>query len=205
MGGSEGGGFLFDKPFLNSIRLELTKLQSNCNKQTGKSKSKVFIELGLQLNKQDVLEEYLFVNKQSPVKSKKELPSEASLCLGSFCSTCSIFVFLFSLSPGILFYCILPTSRHAKCTQIVLECNAECNNVANDGMPLLVLACMDSIENEKICLQFLENSADPNGVQPVGFPYGALDEQVFMRVGFSCHKAVLRKDAGSHPWLSPRG
>ncbi|XP_022108549.1 ankyrin repeat and EF-hand domain-containing protein 1-like isoform X2 [Acanthaster planci] len=67
---------------------------------------------------------------------------------------------------GILFYCILPTSRHAKCTQIVLECGAECNNVANDGMPLLVLACMESVENEKICLQFLENAADPNSAQP---------------------------------------
>ncbi|XP_072031520.1 ankyrin repeat and EF-hand domain-containing protein 1-like [Amphiura filiformis] len=67
---------------------------------------------------------------------------------------------------GILFYCILPTSRHGKCTQIAIDAGAEGDNLANDGMPLLVLACQESKENEKICQLLLENKAEANSVQP---------------------------------------
>ncbi|KAJ8045832.1 Ankyrin repeat and EF-hand domain-containing protein 1 [Holothuria leucospilota] len=67
---------------------------------------------------------------------------------------------------GILFYCILPTSRHTKCAELVIENNADCNNIGNDGMPLLVLACFEAKENEKICQLLLDHAADPNSVHP---------------------------------------
>ena len=73
----------------------------------------------------------------------------------------------FSPFAGILFYTILPTSRHAKCTEIAIEAGAEGDNIANDGMPLLVLACQESKENEKICQLLLEHKADANSVHPV--------------------------------------
>ncbi|XP_041468862.1 ankyrin repeat and EF-hand domain-containing protein 1-like [Lytechinus variegatus] len=67
---------------------------------------------------------------------------------------------------GILFYCILPTSRHARCTSIVIENGAECNNTSNDGMPLLVVACLEAKENEEICKKLLDHGADPNSTHP---------------------------------------
>ena len=66
-----------------------------------------------------------------------------------------------------MFYCILPTSRHARCTTIAIENGAECNNMSNDGMPLLVVACQEANENEEICQKLLEHGADPNSVHPV--------------------------------------
>lgn len=71
---------------------------------------------------------------------------------------------------GILFFCILPTSRHARCTAIVIENGAECNNTSNDGMPLLVVACLEAKENEDICKKLLDQGADPNSTHPVSFP-----------------------------------
>lgn len=78
-----------------------------------------------------------------------------------------MFSFSFSYVTGILFYCILPTSRHTRCAEMVIENNADCNNVGNDGMPLLVLACFEANENEKICQLLLDHAADPNSVHPV--------------------------------------
>lgn len=78
-----------------------------------------------------------------------------------------MFSFSYSYVTGILFYCILPTSRHTRCAEMVIENNADCNNVGNDGMPLLVLACFEANENEKICQLLLDHAADPNSVHPV--------------------------------------
>ncbi|XP_033103431.1 ankyrin repeat and EF-hand domain-containing protein 1-like [Anneissia japonica] len=61
---------------------------------------------------------------------------------------------------GILFYCILPTSRHVNCTEMVIRNGAECDNRSNNGTPVFMLACEEAFANEKICLLLLEHNAD---------------------------------------------
>ncbi|XP_077171939.1 ankyrin repeat and EF-hand domain-containing protein 1 [Paroedura picta] len=65
---------------------------------------------------------------------------------------------------GILFYCILPTRRHFRCVQMVLEYGADVNNVTFDGKPVFLQACEQAHEIKETCLTFLERGADPNAV-----------------------------------------
>ncbi|XP_071963707.1 ankyrin repeat and EF-hand domain-containing protein 1-like [Antedon mediterranea] len=61
---------------------------------------------------------------------------------------------------GILFYCILPTSRHVRCTEMVIKHGAECDSKSNNGTPVFMLACEEALENQEICLLLLDHNAD---------------------------------------------
>ncbi|XP_026566177.1 ankyrin repeat and EF-hand domain-containing protein 1 [Pseudonaja textilis] len=67
---------------------------------------------------------------------------------------------------GVLFYCILPTKRHFRCVQMVLEFGADVNNCAFEGKPVFVQACEQAHEIKEICMTFLERGADPNATNP---------------------------------------
>lgn len=68
---------------------------------------------------------------------------------------------------GILFYCILPTRRHFRCVQMVLEYGADVNNVTFEGKPVFLQACEQAHEIKETCMIFLERGADPNAVNLV--------------------------------------
>ncbi|KAK6183722.1 hypothetical protein SNE40_011147 [Patella caerulea] len=65
---------------------------------------------------------------------------------------------------GIIFYCISPTQRHAKCLELVVLNGGEVNNVSKDGVPVFVLACEAAVENQDMCEVLLQKGADPNKV-----------------------------------------
>ncbi|XP_054847993.1 ankyrin repeat and EF-hand domain-containing protein 1 [Eublepharis macularius] len=65
---------------------------------------------------------------------------------------------------GILFYCILPTKRHFRCVQMVLEYGADVNNVTFDGKPVFLQACEQAHEIKDMCMNFLDRGANPNSV-----------------------------------------
>ncbi|XP_034288261.1 ankyrin repeat and EF-hand domain-containing protein 1 [Pantherophis guttatus] len=67
---------------------------------------------------------------------------------------------------GVLFYCILPTKRHFRCVQMVLEFGADVNNCTFEGKPVFVQACEQAHEIKEICMTFLERGADPNATNP---------------------------------------
>ncbi|NXN38900.1 ANKE1 protein, partial [Rhinoptilus africanus] len=67
---------------------------------------------------------------------------------------------------GVLFYCLLPTRRHYRCTQIALDYGADVNNCAADGKPLFLQACERARDIKEICLNFLERGANPNARNP---------------------------------------
>ena len=67
-----------------------------------------------------------------------------------------------ALLPGVLFYCIAPTQRHARCAELILQHGAVVDNIDNNGTPVLVHACETANENELLCLMMLEKGADPN-------------------------------------------
>ncbi|XP_032070609.1 ankyrin repeat and EF-hand domain-containing protein 1 [Thamnophis elegans] len=67
---------------------------------------------------------------------------------------------------GVLFYCILPTKRHFRCVQMVLEFGADVNNCTFEGKPVFVQACEQAHEIKDICMTFLERGADPNATNP---------------------------------------
>ncbi|NXY67275.1 ANKE1 protein, partial [Glareola pratincola] len=63
---------------------------------------------------------------------------------------------------GVLFYCLLPTRRHYRCTQIALDYGADVNNCTADGKPVFLQACEQAHDIKEICLNFLERGANPN-------------------------------------------
>uniref|UniRef100_A0ABM5GNX7 Ankyrin repeat and EF-hand domain-containing protein 1 n=1 Tax=Pogona vitticeps TaxID=103695 RepID=A0ABM5GNX7_9SAUR len=67
---------------------------------------------------------------------------------------------------GVLFYCILPTKRHYRCVQIVLEFGADVNNCTLEGKPVFVQACEQAHEIKEMCMTFLERGANPNATNP---------------------------------------
>lgn len=67
---------------------------------------------------------------------------------------------------GVLFYCLLPTKRHFRCVQMVLEYGADVNNCSIDGKPIFVQACEQAHEIKEMCMSFLERGADPNATNP---------------------------------------
>ncbi|XP_053236614.1 ankyrin repeat and EF-hand domain-containing protein 1 isoform X1 [Podarcis raffonei] len=67
---------------------------------------------------------------------------------------------------GVLFYCILPTKRHFRCVQMVLEYGADVNNCTFEGKPVFVQACEQAHEIRDMCMTFLERGADPNATNP---------------------------------------
>ncbi|XP_053469679.1 ankyrin repeat and EF-hand domain-containing protein 1a isoform X2 [Ictalurus furcatus] len=68
---------------------------------------------------------------------------------------------------GVLFYCLCPTKRHARCLQVALNNMADVNNVSHAGIPLFLQACENARECEDMCLSLLEKGADPNSVNQV--------------------------------------
>ncbi|XP_062863863.1 ankyrin repeat and EF-hand domain-containing protein 1 isoform X2 [Trichomycterus rosablanca] len=68
---------------------------------------------------------------------------------------------------GVLFYCISPTKRHARCLQVALNSNANVNNVSNGGTPVFLLACEHAEECESFCISMLERGADANSTHQV--------------------------------------
>ncbi|TSN30236.1 Ankyrin repeat and EF-hand domain-containing protein 1 [Bagarius yarrelli] len=68
---------------------------------------------------------------------------------------------------GVLFYCLFPTKRHARCLQVALNSKADVNNVSHAGIPLFLQACEKARECESMCLSLLEVGADPNSVNQV--------------------------------------
>ncbi|XP_004610982.1 ankyrin repeat and EF-hand domain-containing protein 1 [Sorex araneus] len=68
---------------------------------------------------------------------------------------------------GILFYCILPTKRHYRCTLIALEHGADVNNSSFEGKPVFYRACEEAHAVKAICLKFLEKGANPNSLYPL--------------------------------------
>lgn len=71
------------------------------------------------------------------------------------------------MSTGILFYCISPTQRHAKCLEIAVTNGAEVNNKSKEGIPVFMLASETATENEETCQLLLQKGADPNSKQEV--------------------------------------
>ncbi|KAK3542632.1 hypothetical protein QTP86_031326 [Hemibagrus guttatus] len=68
---------------------------------------------------------------------------------------------------GILFYCLCPTKRHARCLQVALNNTADVNNVSHAGTPIFLQACENARECEGMCLSLLEKGAEPNSVNQV--------------------------------------
>uniref|UniRef100_UPI003AAB4BB1 ankyrin repeat and EF-hand domain containing 1a n=1 Tax=Centroberyx gerrardi TaxID=166262 RepID=UPI003AAB4BB1 len=63
---------------------------------------------------------------------------------------------------GVLFYCIYPTKRHARCLQVALKCQADVNNVSVEGTHVFQLMCEKALDCAPMCLSMLEGGADPN-------------------------------------------
>ncbi|XP_052009395.1 ankyrin repeat and EF-hand domain-containing protein 1 [Xyrauchen texanus] len=68
---------------------------------------------------------------------------------------------------GVLFYCISPSKGHARCLQMVLNSNANVNNVSKSTKPVLVFACENAKDCGDLCMRILERGADPNVVDEV--------------------------------------
>uniref|UniRef100_A0A8D2CKT8 Ankyrin repeat and EF-hand domain containing 1 n=1 Tax=Sciurus vulgaris TaxID=55149 RepID=A0A8D2CKT8_SCIVU len=65
---------------------------------------------------------------------------------------------------GVLFYCILPTKRHYRCSLIALEHGADVNNSSYEGKPVFLRACEEAHDIKEMCLTFLEKGANPNSI-----------------------------------------
>ncbi|XP_004593412.2 ankyrin repeat and EF-hand domain-containing protein 1 [Ochotona princeps] len=65
---------------------------------------------------------------------------------------------------GVLFYCILPTKRHYRCSLIALEHGADVNNSTYEGKPVFLRACEEAHDVKEMCLTFLEKGANPNAI-----------------------------------------
>ncbi|XP_061741676.1 ankyrin repeat and EF-hand domain-containing protein 1a isoform X1 [Nerophis ophidion] len=63
---------------------------------------------------------------------------------------------------GVLFYCIYPTKRHTRCLQVVLEYQADVNNVSSQGTHVFQLMCQHAKECAPMCHMMLAQGADPN-------------------------------------------
>ena len=73
----------------------------------------------------------------------------------------------YDVFSGVLFYCISPTQRHARCMDIALAFGSDVNCQTSDGIPVFLKACETSSENEEMCLSLLKKGADPNSKQEV--------------------------------------
>ncbi|XP_021050498.1 ankyrin repeat and EF-hand domain-containing protein 1 isoform X1 [Mus pahari] len=65
---------------------------------------------------------------------------------------------------GVLFYCILPTKRHYRCSLIALDHGADVNNITYEGKPVFLRACEEAHDVKDMCLTFLEKGANPNAI-----------------------------------------
>ncbi|XP_028612859.1 ankyrin repeat and EF-hand domain-containing protein 1 [Grammomys surdaster] len=65
---------------------------------------------------------------------------------------------------GVLFYCILPTKRHYRCSLIALDHGADVNNITYEGKPVFLKACEEAHDVKDMCLTFLEKGANPNAI-----------------------------------------
>lgn len=81
-------------------------------------------------------------------------------------------VYIITFSLGILFYCISPTQRHAKCLEIAVLHGAEVNNTDKQGIPVLLYACETATDNEEMCLLLIQKGAEPNSKQEVTMIFG---------------------------------
>ncbi|KAK3092597.1 hypothetical protein FSP39_004820 [Pinctada imbricata] len=100
---------------------------------------------------------------------------------------------------GILFYCISPTERHAKCLEIAVQNGADPNNVSNEGVPVFLFACetccrqrrsMSTIKSGRTCLMAAASSGSVKVVRAIleaGGDVNALD----IRHNHASHFAAL--------------
>nr|XP_057932779.1 ankyrin repeat and EF-hand domain-containing protein 1a isoform X1 [Doryrhamphus excisus]XP_057932787.1 ankyrin repeat and EF-hand domain-containing protein 1a isoform X1 [Doryrhamphus excisus] len=63
---------------------------------------------------------------------------------------------------GVLFYCIYPTKRHIRCLQVVLDFQADVNNVSSQGTHVFQLMCQRAKECAPMCHMMLAKGANPN-------------------------------------------
>ena len=84
-----------------------------------------------------------------------------------------MFTTLADYFSGILFYCISPTQRHAKCLEIAVINGADPNNTNKDGIPVFLHSCETAMDNEEMCLLLIQKGADPNSKQEVYFCFVA--------------------------------
>ncbi|XP_074541499.1 ankyrin repeat and EF-hand domain-containing protein 1 [Halichoeres trimaculatus] len=63
---------------------------------------------------------------------------------------------------GVLFYCVFPTKRHARCLQVALKCQADVNNVSAQGNHIFQLLCEKAAECSPMCHIMLDAGTDPN-------------------------------------------
>uniref|UniRef100_A0A667YUV7 Ankyrin repeat and EF-hand domain containing 1a n=1 Tax=Myripristis murdjan TaxID=586833 RepID=A0A667YUV7_9TELE len=97
---------------------------------------------------------------RTPVMLAAELGHDAMLTL--LAKNRANFKILDAEGKGVLFYCICPTKRHARCLQVALSCQADVNNVSADGTHVFQLMC-EKVQNcTTICLSMLDGGADPN-------------------------------------------
>lgn len=71
------------------------------------------------------------------------------------------------MAPGVLFYCIGPTKRHAQCGEIALQHGADVENKTRQGTPILMFACETAKDNEDFCMALLQSGANPLTVDKV--------------------------------------
>ncbi|KAM3602743.1 uncharacterized protein V6R79_009941 [Siganus canaliculatus] len=63
---------------------------------------------------------------------------------------------------GVLFYCVHPTQRHARCVQVALQSSADANNVSAQGTHVFQMMCERAQKCTPMCLIMLEGGVDPN-------------------------------------------
>ncbi|XP_078140764.1 ankyrin repeat and EF-hand domain-containing protein 1 [Centroberyx gerrardi] len=68
---------------------------------------------------------------------------------------------------GVLFYCVSPSEPHMRCLELLLNSNADVNNVSGAGTPVLLSACRIAQRRVGLALRLLERGANPNAVQKV--------------------------------------
>ena len=68
---------------------------------------------------------------------------------------------------GVLFYCISPTQRHARCMDIALTYGSDVNCQTTDGVPVFLKSCETASENEDMCMNLLKKGANPNSKHEV--------------------------------------
>ncbi|KAL7872719.1 hypothetical protein AOLI_G00117900 [Acnodon oligacanthus] len=96
---------------------------------------------------------------------------------------------------GLLFYCIFPTKRHARCLQVALSSNANVNNISSAGKPVFLQACEHADECENMCLSILERGADPNATDQATGRSALMEAARFGAVGLV--RAILQR--GGNP------
>uniref|UniRef100_A0A8D0T9G4 Ankyrin repeat and EF-hand domain containing 1 n=1 Tax=Sus scrofa TaxID=9823 RepID=A0A8D0T9G4_PIG len=109
---------------------------------------------------------------------------------------------------GILFYCILPTKRHYRCTLIALEHGADVNNCTYEGKPIFLRACEEAHDVKDVCLTLLEKGANPNAINTILkllFAYDGDMGLIAMNGNTPLHYAAMGGFADCCKYIAQRG